>query len=279
MRMGDFNLRLLNDGGFWVDGGTMFGAIPKIIWSRLVKCDDRNRIPLAINCLLVETPQKRILIEAGVGTEGARDVKHRHSFDGVKGVRSRVEEAGLQVGDIDMVIFSHLHYDHVSGVLETVGGRRVPVFPKAEYVIQAGEWRDAFNTNEFTENGYDERALAVLQQASRMRLIEGDVEVCPGVRLQVTGGHTAYHQIVMLESQGQRAAFLADLIPTAAHLPPIRITALDVNPLQTLEFKRRFLRQAVAGNILCLFGHEHDRPAGYVRHGEEGYFLEEWQDK
>jgi len=278
MLLGDFKIQLLPDGDVLVDGGTMFGAIPKTIWSRLVECDGRNRILLAMNCLLVETPEKRILIEAGAGAECAADAKRLDEFVGVKGMRRRIEDAGLKVGDIDMVIFSHLHYDHVGGVLENIGGEMIPVFPKAEYVVQAGEWRDAFNTNEFTKDGYDERALTALKEARRMRLIEGDAEICPGVRALVTGGHTAFHQIIMIESQGKKAAFLGDLIPTAAHVPLAHIMALDVSPLQALEAKRRFLRQAAAENILCFFSHERGRPAGYVRSGEGGYFLEERRD-
>jgi glyoxylase-like metal-dependent hydrolase (beta-lactamase superfamily II) len=279
MKMGDFNLRLISDGEIWVDGGTMFGATPKAVWRRQVKCDRRNRIRLSLNCLLIETPRKRILVDAGMGTEAAPEVRKMHSPRGIRGMRRRIQDAGLKVGDIDIVIFSHLHYDHVDGALEMAGGKIAPVFPKAEYVVQAGEWRDAFNPNEFTAGGYNERGLKALERTGRLRLIEGDVKVCPGVSAMVTGGHTARHQIVLLESRGRKAAFVADIIPMAAHLTPDHIAALDVDPLETLEFKRRFLRQAEEEEILCFFGHERERPAGYVRRGGDGYFLEAARDK
>jgi len=274
MKLGEFNLRLISDGVLWVDGGMMFGAAPKTVWSRLVKCDDRNRIPLALNCLLVETPQKRVLIEAGAGLDSPPEFRELYSLECVKGIGRRIEEIGLKAGDIDTVIFTHLHFDHVDGALETVGGRRAPVFPRAECIVQAGEWRDAFNTNEFTASGYNERVLTAVQQTGRLRLIEGDVEVCQGVRVWVTGGHTAHHQIVLLESQGEKAAFLGDFIPTAAHLPTLNISALDVDPLKTLAAKRLFLRRAAAERILCFFGHDKDIQAGYVRAVEGDFVLD-----
>lgn len=279
MRVGDFEVRLINDGECRVDGGAMFGARPKTIWSRLVTSDAHNRVPLAINCLLIETPHKRILVDVGIGAGTPSEFRDLHGLTGVKGMRRRIEEAGLKVDDIDIVLFSHLHYDHVDGALETVGGRKTPVFSRAEYVIQAGEWRDAFNTNKLTAGGYNEATLKILEQTGRVRFIEGDVEVSPGVSVRVTGGHTAHHQIVIIESLGEKAVFLADLIPTAAHLQPINISALDTNFLETFNAKSRLIREAVSEKITCFFSHENDNVAGYVRRRGGGYVLEARQEK
>lgn len=274
MKIGDFNVRLIADGKFWIDGGAMFGIVPKVLWGRAAECDNENRIPLALNCLLVETPEKRIIFDAGLGAETSAKFKRIYSVTDARGMRFRLEEAGLKAEDIDMVIFSHLHFDHADGATETVGGKRAPIFPNAEYLAQAGEWRDALNANEFTAGGYNAANLEALEKSGRLRLIEGDAEVSPGIHLRVTGGHTAHHQMLLVESRGRKAASFADLIPMRAHLPLPYIMALDTEPLQTLESKRKVLRSAAEENWLCFFGHECDNAAGRVRLRNGRYIFE-----
>ena len=264
MRIGEFDIRLITDGKFWLDGGSMFGIVPKNLWSRLVECDEQNRMPLALNCLLIETPDKRILFDAGIGTNTSSKFNRIYKVADVKGMRYRIEEIGLKVEDIDMVIFSHLHFDHVDGAVDVVDGTPAPVFPDAEYIVQAGEWHHARDTNEFTAGGYSDFSFEALERTGRLRLIEGDAEVIPGVKVHVTGGHTAHHQMVIIESKGEKAACFADLIPMPAHLSLPYIMALDEYPLQTLESKWLLLRQAADERWLCFFDHECDAPFGHV---------------
>jgi glyoxylase-like metal-dependent hydrolase (beta-lactamase superfamily II) len=268
LKVRDINIRLIVDGRFWLDGGSMFGIVPKALWGRLVECDEKNRMPLALNCLLIETPDKRILFDAGIGTNTSPKFNKIYNVTDVRGMRYRIEEAGLRVEDIDMVVFSHLHFDHVDGAVEVVDGKPAPVFPNAEYIAQAGEWRHAHDTNEFTAGGYSDFSFDALERTGRLRLIEGDAEIAPGVRVHVTGGHTAHHQMLMIESGGEKAACFADLIPMTAHISLPYIMALDEYPMQTLEAKRRLLRRAADEDWLCFFDHECASPAGRIREHE-----------
>ena len=266
-----------------LDGGAMFGIIPKPMWEKRVTPDDRNRIPLALRCLLIEHPDGLLLVDTGVGDKD--DAKFHDIYgienrgpDGTSRLDLALAELGFSAADVRLVVNSHLHFDHAGGntrlgtaaaatFLDTGEFGAEPAFPNATYVVQRGELEFARHTNERTRASYVPRNFEPVSVANRWRLFNGDGEVVPGISLRVTPGHVPHHQSVVVRDGGETAVFLADLIPTAAHLPLPWIMGYDLEPLRTLESKRALLRDASAGNWLLIF--EHD-PAIAMGRLEEG---------
>lgn len=257
----------------------MFGVVPKPLWERRIAPDERNRIPLALRCLLIEHPDGLVLVDTGVGNK--EDAKFRDIYgleNAGRGGRTRLEDALSNLGftpeEVRWVINTHLHFDHAGGntYREPAEPGTAPpapspprvAFPRATYVVQKGELEFARRTNERTAASY----LAHNFDPVPFRLIEGEVELLPGVRCVPTPGHVPYHQSVLIESGGERACFLGDLVPTAAHLPLPWIMGYDLEPLVTLESKRRLYARAEAEGWLLVFEHDPSTAAG--RLGREG---------
>lgn len=280
-RVGSFTCHALEGGRQHLDGGAMFGVVPKPLWERRIAADGRNRIPLALRCLLVEHSDGLVLIDTGIGN------KENEKFRDIYGVenagadgRTRIEDAlralGHRPDDIRWVINTHLHFDHAGGdtfreVVEDGGGGggggggRVRVsFPHATYVVQRGELEFARHTNERTAGSY----LTHNFDGVPFTLLDGESEPLPGIRCLPTPGHVPFHQSVLVESGGERACFLADLVPTSAHLPLPWIMGYDLEPLVTLESKRRLYQRAEGEGWLLVF--EHDPAVVAGRLGREG---------
>ena len=248
----------------------MFGVVPKPLWERRIPADQRNRIPLALRCLLVEHDDGLVLVDTGIGN------KEDEKFRGIYGVenegqggRTQLEDAlrGLGHGpeDIRWVINTHLHFDHAGGDMwRDPAGKIVPAFPQARYVVQRGELEFARHTNERTAGSYLTHNFAGVP----FMLLDGESEPLPGIRCLPTPGHVPYHQSVLLESNGERLCFLADLVPTSAHLPLPWIMGYDLEPLVTLETRRRLYRRAEGEGWLLVF--EHDAAVVAGRLGKDG---------
>jgi glyoxylase-like metal-dependent hydrolase (beta-lactamase superfamily II) len=264
-RLGTFELSPLTDGSFALDGGAMFGVVPKPLWERVAPPDDRNRIRMAMRPLLVRG-RETVLIDAGCGDKMDAKAAGIYAFDRERHLDHALADAGLTAADIDVVIASHLHFDHAGGfTARGADGTVRPRFPRARYVVSRGEWEDATHPHERNRASYSDENYVPLLEAGVLTLVDADQEVLPGIRLRRTGGHTKHHQIVTIESGGRSAVFMADLIPTAAHLPLPWIMGYDLYPMETLEFKRAFLEEAVAGEYLVFFEHDADIAAGYLR--------------
>jgi glyoxylase-like metal-dependent hydrolase (beta-lactamase superfamily II) len=269
-QVGRLRCHLLEAGMQHLDGGAMFGVVPRPLWERRIAPDARNRIPLALRCLLVEHDDGLVLVDTGIGNKD--DAKFRDIY-GVEnagaGGRTLLEDALASLGhtpeDVRWVINTHLHFDHAGGdTVRNPAGEVGPSFPRARYVVQRGELEFAHHTNERTAASY-----LVLNFASiDFHLVDGETEVLPGIRCIPTPGHVPFHQSVLIESGGECACFLADLVPTAAHLPLAWIMGYDLEPLVTLETRRRLYRRAEAeGWRLCF---EHDPVVAAGRLGRDG---------
>jgi glyoxylase-like metal-dependent hydrolase (beta-lactamase superfamily II) len=267
--LGAWRLHALQAGGQKLDGGAMFGVVPRPLWERRIAPDERHRIPLGMRCLLVEHDAGPILIDTGVGNK--EDAK----FHGIYGIenagaegRTALEDGlravGLTPEDIVLVINTHLHFDHAGGnSWRTPGGEVLPTFPRARYVVQAGEVAYAERANERTAASYFPPNWAPLVASGQLTVVSGETELLPGVVLRPTPGHTPHHQSVVLTSGGETACFLGDVVPTTHHLPLPWIMGYDVEPLVTLESKRQLLAEAEASGWLLVF--EHDAAVGFGR--------------
>jgi glyoxylase-like metal-dependent hydrolase (beta-lactamase superfamily II) len=273
-KVGRVTCHALEGGMQHLDGGAMFGVVPKALWERRIPADERNRIPLALRCLLVEHDAGLVLIDTGIGNKENDKFRDIYGVDNAgKNGRTRLEDALADLGhrpeDITWVINTHLHFDHA-------GGNTTPeglAFPRAQYVVQRRELEFARHTNERTAGSY----LAHNFERVPFKLIDGETEVLPGIRAIDTPGHVPYHQSLLVESGGEKACFIADLVPTSAHLPLPWIMGYDLEPLVTLETRRRIYQRAEAEGWLFVFEHDPKVVSGRLGHDGKGFGLVEPQ--
>ncbi|MFN2565012.1 MAG: MBL fold metallo-hydrolase [Gemmatimonadaceae bacterium] len=277
--LGRWRIHAVHAGGQRLDGGAMFGVVPKPLWERRIAPDERNRIPLAMRCLVLEHEVGPILIDTGAGNK--EDPKFHDIYgienrgaDGRTRLEDGLREVGLRPEDIVLVINSHLHFDHAGGnTWRDASGVIRPTFPNARYVVQGGEYHYATHTNERTAASYCPHNFVPIADRGLFDFADGEQEVASGVTLLRTPGHTPHHQGVLLESAGERAFYLADLVPTVAHLPLPWIMGYDVEPLVTLESKRRVLRRALEEEWLVVFEHDAATAWGRVAFDGKAYSL------
>ncbi|MFO7892372.1 MAG: MBL fold metallo-hydrolase [Longimicrobiales bacterium] len=271
--IGDLTVHALEAGLQRLDGGAMFGVVPKPLWERRIEADGRNRIPLGLRCLLVETPDALVLVDTGIGNKESEKFVDIYGVENA-GSPTRLEDAIRAAGHapdrVDIVVSTHLHFDHAGGNTrlhpDAAPGDDspppVPAFPQARYVVQREEFEFAHRDNERIQASYMTSNFDPVHEAGLWDLVEGDAEVVPGVRVAKTPGHTPHHQSVFLESGGETACFLADLVPTTAHLPLPWIMGYDLEPLVTLESKRALLERARDREWLLIFEHDPVVPWG-----------------
>jgi len=265
VNLGDLELISLSDGFFRLDGGSMFGVVPKTLWSKTTPPDERNRITLGMRPLIVRGT-RTMIIDAGLGDKENEKFCEIYGVERTRHLDHALAEAGLSPEDIDIVLASHLHFDHAGGFTVRDGnGRLRPRFPRAQYVVRRGEWEDATHPNVRTRASYLLDNYVPLAEAGVLQFVDDDQTIMPGVKVRRTGGHTPHHQMVLIESGGRTAAFVADLIPTTAHVPDAWIMGYDLNPLDTLAAKQRFAGEALEKEILIFFEHDPAIAAGYLR--------------
>ena len=275
MRLGDLELTPLSDGFLRLDGGAMFGVIPKPLWEKRAPADERNRIRLGMRPLLVRGSAKTLIIDAGIGGKMDSKSVDLYGVDRSSHLDHALADAGLNGDDIEIVLASHLHFDHAGGFTDrTAGGNVVPRFRNARYVVRTGEWEDATHPHERNRASYLAENFVPLRDAGVLDLQPDDGQIMPGVRVVRTGGHTMHHQIVMIESGGRAAVFAADLIPTTAHLEPPWVMGYDLYPMETLAFKRVFVREAIEHEYVMFFEHDPQIAAGYIREKDGRKYVE-----
>jgi glyoxylase-like metal-dependent hydrolase (beta-lactamase superfamily II) len=275
VHLGNVKLHIVSDGVTWSDGGGPFGLVPRILWEKVIQPDELNRIPMSLNCLLIESEGKRILVDAGHGDKLSAKERQYMNIAGEKRLIGSLERLDLAPEDIDIVINTHLHGDHCGGNTSFFGGcdgQPVPTFPRAEYWIQRLEWADASYPDERTKGTYFAHNFVPLEERGQVRLLYGDERVTSEVRCIITRGHTRAHQSVIIESRGKVAIYLGDLSPLAVMMERLAwVPAYDVEPLETIETKRRIRQWALENEALLFFDHESQVPMGYLQEEEGKY--------
>ncbi|MBY0358145.1 MAG: MBL fold metallo-hydrolase [Candidatus Obscuribacterales bacterium] len=275
MQLGKFKLHIIRECSFRLDGGAMFGVVPKSLWDKVSPADERNRILLYCNLLLIETPAGRVLVETGMGPRWSEKEADRYELKSLVNYDNVLESVGLTNNDVDAVIISHLHFDHAGGATVLKDGKLVPTFPKAKYYAQKGELEFAFQANARARASYRPDDFLPLQEHGVLQLVDGDSEILPGVSVRLTGGHTSHHQVVTFESEGKKGVYFADIIPTKSHLTPPWVMGYDHYPLASCDIKSEYLAKAARENWLVVFDHEPGVPWGHVIQTAEGKF--DWQ--
>jgi glyoxylase-like metal-dependent hydrolase (beta-lactamase superfamily II) len=265
MHFGDIEVRFLDGGTFGLDGGAMFGVVPKVLWQEKAPADEKNRIRLRANSLLVRAGGKNIVIETGNGTKWDAKLRNIYAVQDGDPLLDSLERAGVQPQQVDLVINTHLHFDHCGGNTRMVDNRLLPTFRRARYVVQRGELEHAMNPNERDRASYFAQNFAPISKDGLWDLIEGDTEILPGISVSCIPGHTAHIQAVLINGGGKTLAYVADLLPTRHHVPLPWIMAYDLYPLQSLETKRLWIRRSVMGQWIVVFGHDPDIPAATLQ--------------
>jgi len=259
--VGGFEISRIQAGVYWWDGGAIFGVVPKTLWSRKIAADSLNRVPLAFNCYLIRTDEHTILVETGGGDKMEARARERMKLpEEAEPLPAIVARHGFDPESIDIVINSHLHWDHCGGNTILANGRAIPAFPRARYLAARGEWNHAHERLLRDSVSYIDANYDPLVESGRMTLLDGDSEVVPGVRMCRAPGHNRDMMAIVAASGGRTFCFLSDLVPTAAHVQPTWVASFDLYPLETIESKLRWLNAAVDGNWVCGFAHDAEVP-------------------
>ncbi len=276
--VGALSIAIVSDGTMWRDGGAVFGAVPKVLWSRVCpEINDRNEVPLGLNCLLVESEGKTVLIDTGYGNKNMALLEKRGVPVEHGRLLASLEAAGVSVEDVDVVINSHLHSDHCGWNTRHEGEDLRPTFPNARYYVQRAEWEAALHPNERTRAGYDAEHLLPLEEARQVEFMDGEYQVTREIRVIEAPGHTADHATVLISSGGETAVYLGDLVHHAVQLERLPwLCAYDDLPLMSMETKRRIVADAVAHNQLLVSAHNTFPGVGRLRarEGKTQYLAE-----
>ena len=266
--LGDFELTILSDGPYLLDAGSMFGVVPKSLWSRKVEANERNLMVMGENSVLIRTGKKNVLVETGIGNKLPE--KLRAIYEPGEKLLENLHAAGIAPEDIHVVINSHLHFDHCGWNTVYRDGKAVATFPKAKYYAQQGELKHARRQLERDRISYISDNYDPLVESGQMELLNGDAEILPGISVRLYPGHTKYMQAIMIESGGKTACYISDLIPTTAHLDLTWVMSYDVYPLETIESRKRFYARALPEKWLTIFTHDHSTPWGYLESPKPG---------
>jgi len=275
--IGEIEVSLLSDGLYRLDGGAMFGVIPKTMWAKRLPPDEDNRINLGLISALVKTTKEIILIETGVGDHFDEKYCGIYCINHTDNLLKGIAKIGMKTGDIDKVILSHMHFDHIGhNTRKNEAGKFVPTFENAEYVFQKKEWDFANDPPARVKASYLPHLWKPIEEAGQLRLIEGDVEITTGIRSVVTSGHTAGHQMLIIESGKKGAIFWGDLIPTSAHTDYPYIMGYDLFPLDTLRAKEKYIPYAIENDYISIWTHEPVFRYGRIRQGDKKFHEFEW---
>ena len=274
MKLGKLDLFVISAGKFWLDGGAMFGVVPKSLWEKKHPSDEKNRILMETNCPLIHTSDgKWVLVDTGNGTKFSAKENDWYNIESGNPLEKSLQQHQLTPNNIDIVILSHLHFDHAGGGTRIQNEKIVPTFPNAKYFIQKSEWLDASNNRGIMTKTYLKDNFLPLKEHGVLELIDGNHSIHPEIEVLATGGHTRGHQAVIFKSEGEKSIYFGDLIPMASHLPYPYIMAYDTFPLETLEKKKELLPQIIEEKWLVIWDHDPYCPIGYVNKNDKGRFI------
>jgi len=266
LTLGDFELSVISDGTYPLDGGALFGVVPKVMCSRKAQADEKNMIQAGLNSLLIRTGKQTVLVETGIGNKLPE--KMIKIYGQPARLLDNLAAAGVAAEDIDIVINTHLHFDHCGWNTVRKGDRVEATFPRAKYYVQQREWEHGQRQLERDAVSYISDNYNPLIESGQMELIEGNRKIVPGIRVEEFPGHTAHMQAVIVESGGKTASYISDLIPTSAHLDITWVMAFDLFPLDTIASRKRYYTQALPEEWLTVFTHDDRVPWGYVERVE-----------
>jgi glyoxylase-like metal-dependent hydrolase (beta-lactamase superfamily II) len=271
LTLGDFELRIFSDGTYPLDGGAFFGVVPKIMWSRKAAADEKNYVQAGLNSLLIRTGKQTVLVETGMGNKlSDRMVKF---YGQPAQLLANLAAGGVAPEDIDIVINTHLHFDHCGWNTLRKDGKIVPTFPRARYYAPEGEWQYARRPSERDAISYIPDNYDPLVQSGQMTLLKGGEEIVPGISVKTFPGHTANMQAVIVASGGRTACYISDLIPTTAHIDLTWGMGFDLYPLQTIESKKHYYAKAIPEKWVTVFTHDPKTPWAYVEKDEIGKMI------
>lgn len=274
MTFGEFKIDAFVEAKFSLDGGSMFGIIPKTMWQKLIPADEDNLIPMVTNLFVLRAHGKVFLFDAGLGDTLTDREKKIYGFDGVSKMNEGLAALDLTPEAIDYVLLSHLHTDHMAGAVKLVDGKYQPRFPNARHVVSKKEWADAMNPNERTGAVYILERLEVLAEARLIDEITLDSEIFPGIKLVHTGGHTPGHYGIELESGGQKVFYYADIFCSLAHMKVPFVPAYDLDPTETMEVKRRVLPIILDERVVMAFDHDIYTPLARIKKADRKLVIE-----
>jgi glyoxylase-like metal-dependent hydrolase (beta-lactamase superfamily II) len=274
VKLGQFDIDVVSDGTFALDGGAMFGVVPRTLWEKHFAPDERNRIRLGLNALLVRTGRENVLIDTGIGEKWDARGRDIYSIAHETSLMVELGKFAIAPEDINIVINTHLHFDHCGNNTIKCGAGVIPAFPSARYIVQRGELEHARHPHERDRASYDPLNFEPIAEAGLFELVCGDSEIVPGIRVLKVAGHNRDFQCVRIDSQGQTAFVFADLVPTTAHIRPAWIMSFDLYPVKTLEEKKRLIAQALSEGWICAFYHDPKVPLGRLRQSGNSIIVE-----
>lgn len=266
IRVGEWELSTILTGSFRLDGGAMFGVVPKTLWERTNPADEKNRIAMAARSLLLKRKDRVILVDAGVGSRWTEKYRSIYAIEhDDRAFDDELEKHGVGRDDVTDVVLTHLHFDHVGALTRDDGRGGVAItFPKARYVAQGRQWEHAKHPTEKDRASYRDDLLGPLEETGRLELVDGAGEILRGIRVETTEGHTYGHQTIVLEADGATFAFTGDAIPTASHVPVPYVMGYDLQPLRCLDEKKELLARAARDRWVLVWTHDPFRPASRV---------------
>lgn len=277
MFLGEIEVRYVGAGSFWLDGGSMFGIVPRTMWEKKMKPDERHRLKFGCNSLLVRAGGKNILVETGNGTKWDAKLRNIYSFPENDPLTESLAKEDVKPERINLVVNTHLHFDHAGGNTRLMNGRAVPAFPNAKYVVQKDELAHAMKPTERDRASYYAHDFVPVTEAGQWQFVEGDREIVPGISAVKIPGHNLQIQGIQIRGGGKKLMYVSDLIPTRHHLPLPWIIAYDLYPLTTLETKRKWIAEFVKDGWIVVFGHDPDFPAATL-HEQDGKVVAEAVD-
>ncbi|MBM3324033.1 MAG: MBL fold metallo-hydrolase [Calditrichaeota bacterium] len=274
MNIGDYTLTPVITGQFRLDGGAMFGVVPRVLWEKTNPPDEKNRIQMTMRALLLQSATRRILVDTGVGEKQDEKFIRMFVVEHVQASLTKsLSKAGLRPEDVTDVILTHLHFDHCGGSTQRQGDSIVPTFPHARYFVQRQQYEHALTHSERDRASYFPENFEPMKAAGQLELLDGPAELYPGVEILVVGGHTPGQQLVKVADGSKTLLYCADLIPTASHIPLPYIMAYDLFPMMTLEEKKRLLPQAHHEGWILFFEHDPFRATAKVAKSEKDYIM------